>query len=95
MMRGRAMPCKDCQPKAERFRAEPVAPCLDCVREHLRQAQLGSDRLRDRYRAYWHLARAAELAAEPLRRRLVAARIAWQRDGKAPDWGKLVDDKPQ
>jgi len=50
-----------------------------------------SQRQHDRYRAYWHLARAAELASEPLRSAIIAARRAWQRAGIEPQWDKLVD----
>ncbi len=90
------MPCKDCQPAQPRLRPEPVptAPCPQCVAGHLRQAReiAASGRLRDRYRAYWHLAQAAAMAGNgPLKRRITAARQAWQRDGAEPEWDSLVD----
>jgi len=50
------------------------------VAGHLRQAReiAASGRLRDRYRAYWHLAQAAAMAGNgPLKRRITVARQAW------------------
>lgn len=85
------MPCKNCQPRRNQSRPAPPEPCPACVAEHIRRAQDVGDRLRDRYRAYWHLAQAAALASEPLKRKITAARRAWQRDGVAPKWDKLVD----
>lgn len=77
------------------MRAQPrpaaPGPCPACVAEHIRRAQGVGDRLRDRYRAYWHLAQAAALASEPQKRKIAAARQAWQKDGVAPKWDKLVD----
>lgn len=72
-------------------RPAPPEPCPACAAEHIRRAQGVGDRLRDRYRAYWHLAQAAALVGEPLRGKIAAARRAWQRDGAAPKWDKLVD----
>jgi hypothetical protein len=64
------------------------------VAGYLRHArEIGaSGRLRDRYRAYWRLAQAAAMAGDgPLKRKIVAARQAWQRDGVEPEWDSLVD----
>lgn len=85
------MSCKNCQPLRTLPRPAALTPCPSCVAEHLRRAQGVGDRLRDRYRAYWHLAQAAALAGEPLRGKITAARQAWQRDGAAPKWDRLVD----
>lgn len=69
-----------------------VTPCAPCAVEYIRLARTVHDRGEAISRVVWHLLQASRMTPDPvLRERLVNTRRAFQRQGVAPAWTRLVD----